>query len=121
MFLYEMYRGWMCFVREMLSGLHDIAYDNDTYSALLKTLQCSFVSLTSSLQVYHQGTISLQKCFSEYQGIRHDQRLKMLLVQSQNPLDTRVPCYGNPLDWSTGSPLKSTSSLGFVANGVPME
>ncbi|GJZ39216.1 hypothetical protein Tco_0585779 [Tanacetum coccineum] len=25
-------------------------------------------------------------------GIRHDQRLKMLLVQSQNPLDTRVPC-----------------------------
>ncbi|GJT47565.1 retrovirus-related pol polyprotein from transposon TNT 1-94 [Tanacetum coccineum] len=24
-------------------------------------------------------------------------------------------------DWSTGSPLKSTSSLGLVANGVPME
>ncbi|GKA99712.1 hypothetical protein Tco_0827706 [Tanacetum coccineum] len=55
---------------------------------LLKTSQCSFVSLTSSLQVYHQGTVSLQKCFSEYQGIQHDQRLKMLLVQSHNPLDT---------------------------------
>ncbi|GJW71451.1 hypothetical protein Tco_0128368 [Tanacetum coccineum] len=35
-----------------------------------------FVSLTSNLLAYHQGTVSLQKCFFEYQGIRHDQRLK---------------------------------------------
>ncbi|GJW56491.1 hypothetical protein Tco_0103222 [Tanacetum coccineum] len=53
--------------------------------AIAKTLQCSFVSLTSNLLAYHQGTVSLQKCFSEYQGIRHDQRLKMLLVKAQNP------------------------------------
>ncbi|GKE01198.1 hypothetical protein Tco_1389181, partial [Tanacetum coccineum] len=32
--------------------------------------------------------VSLQKCFCEYHGIRHDQRLKMLLVQSQNPKDS---------------------------------
>ncbi|GKC27575.1 hypothetical protein Tco_1034869, partial [Tanacetum coccineum] len=56
---------------------------------LLKTLQCSSVSLTSNLLAYHQGTVSLQKCFCEYQCNRHDQRLKMLLVQSQNPLDIR--------------------------------
>ncbi|GKF69577.1 hypothetical protein Tco_0202634 [Tanacetum coccineum] len=37
---------------------------------MLKTLQCNFVSLTSSLQAYHQGTVSHQKCFSEYQGIQ---------------------------------------------------
>ncbi|GJS13983.1 hypothetical protein Tco_0408455 [Tanacetum coccineum] len=48
---------------------------------MLKTSQCSFVSLTSSLQVYHQGTVSLQKCFSEYQGIPGlDQSLKTAVV-----------------------------------------
>ncbi|GJS89955.1 putative reverse transcriptase domain-containing protein [Tanacetum coccineum] len=30
--------------------------------------------------------------FCEYQGNRHDRHLKKLLVQSQNPSDTRVPC-----------------------------
>ncbi|GJZ86154.1 hypothetical protein Tco_0657764 [Tanacetum coccineum] len=59
---------------------------------LLKTLQCSFVSLTSNLLAYHQGTVSLQKCFLIIKA-SYDQRLeKMRLVQSQNPLDTKFPC-----------------------------
>ncbi|GJW49436.1 reverse transcriptase domain-containing protein [Tanacetum coccineum] len=35
------------------------------------------------------GTVSHQKCFSEYQGIQHDQRLKMLDVKTANtPMET---------------------------------
>ncbi|GJT12735.1 ribonuclease H-like domain-containing protein [Tanacetum coccineum] len=53
---------------------------------------------TMLLTCYHQGNYILQKCFSVYQGIWLDQRLKMLLVQSQKiPLDTRVPMLMVPI------------------------
>ncbi|GKA10693.1 hypothetical protein Tco_0690126 [Tanacetum coccineum] len=43
---------------------------------LLKTLQCSFVSLTYQLTKFnHQRTVFPPECFFEYQGIRHVQRL----------------------------------------------
>ncbi|GKG00970.1 hypothetical protein Tco_0305675, partial [Tanacetum coccineum] len=60
---------------------------NATYSASAEDIVVQFCFFDIQLT-----TISLQKFFSEYQCIRHDQRLKMLLVQSQNPLDTRVSC-----------------------------
>ncbi|GJR56150.1 hypothetical protein Tco_1406671 [Tanacetum coccineum] len=52
---------------------------------LLKILQCNIVSLTSCLQVCHLGTVSLQKCFCEYQCIR------MLTSENalEKPLDIR--------------------------------
>ncbi|GKA74726.1 hypothetical protein Tco_0781028 [Tanacetum coccineum] len=52
-----------------------------------------FLWTSPSLSVFPPRTlVSLQKCFSRYQGIRHDQRWENAVSSKLNPLDTRVPC-----------------------------
>ncbi|GJX99099.1 hypothetical protein Tco_0356118 [Tanacetum coccineum] len=69
----------------MLILLHYLESLNQMLAEVLFHLDIQLTSLSP------RNCIPPEVPFSEYQGIRHDQRLKMLLVQSQNPLDTRVP------------------------------
>ncbi|GKA67720.1 putative reverse transcriptase domain-containing protein [Tanacetum coccineum] len=49
-----------------------------------------FLWTSPSLSVFPPRTlVSLQKCFSRYQGIRHDQRWENAVSSKLNPLDTR--------------------------------
>ncbi|GJS36826.1 hypothetical protein Tco_0034000 [Tanacetum coccineum] len=73
----------------MLEDFSSNAKDNATYSASAEDIAVQFCFFDIQLTSLSPRNCILQKCFFEYQGIRHDQRLKMLLVQSQNPLDTR--------------------------------
>ncbi|GJS38665.1 hypothetical protein Tco_0563708 [Tanacetum coccineum] len=62
------------------------------YLPLMKDIAVQFVSLTSSLQVFHQRTgYPSRSAFSSIRASGHVQRLNMLFSSNQNPLDTRVP------------------------------